>query len=326
MCRTCGCGSDATTVRRLAADTEGVAQAREEIHSHDPDQGHRQSHRHLHDHSHPASDDDHSTLDLEARVLAKNDALAMKNRAWFAAREILALNLASSPGSGKTTILERTIAELNSVFPLYVIEGDQATTCDGERIRAAGAAVVQVNTGSGCHLDALMTANSVAALNPEFGSIVLIENVGNLVCPALFDLGEHAKCLIFSVTEGEDKLLKYPRMFMASDLVIINKIDLALHVDFNREQALANIRSVNQDTEVIFLSARSGEGLDMWCNWLRHQMKIIRGGNSIAGERVYLKQHEEIYRSELSANIVRARFWNEMHACCRRGGIRRPIA
>ena len=155
-------------------------------------------------------------LAIEARILAKNDALAQKNRAWFTGREILALNLVSSPGAGKTTLLERTIRDSRDELPLFVIEGDQATANDGERIRAAGAPAVQINTGTGCHLDADMVARGLAELRPPPGSLVLIENVGNLVCPALFDLGERAKVVIFSVTEGEDKPLKYPHMFRAA--------------------------------------------------------------------------------------------------------------
>src|SRR4029453_4816743 len=162
----------------------------------------------------------------KARVLAKNDALAQKNRSWFAGREILALNLVSAPGAGKTSLIERTIAELRSELPLFVIEGDQATTNDAERIRAAGAPVIQVNTGTGCHLDAEMVARGLARLRPDPGAAVLIENVGNLVCPALFDLGEQAKGVIFSVTEGEAKPVKYHPMFRAAALIIINKIAL----------------------------------------------------------------------------------------------------
>ena len=154
------------------------------------------------------------TLSVETRILAKNDALAARNRAWFSGREILALNLISSPGSGKTTLLERTIAGLGGEFALLVIEGDQATANDGERIHKAGARVVQVNTGTGCHLDAEMVGHGLSELKPGPGAVVLIENVGNLVCPALFDLGERAKAVIFSTTEGEDKPLKYPHVFV----------------------------------------------------------------------------------------------------------------
>ena len=165
-------------------------------------------------------------VDLEARILAKNDAIAEKNRAWFKGREILALNLMSSPGAGKTTLLERTIRDLKDEIALYVIEGDQATANDSERIRAAGAAAVQVNTGSGCHLEADMVARGLQELRPPPGSVVMIENVGNLVCPALFDLGEEAKVVILSVAEGDDKPLKYPHMFQAAQMMILNKMDL----------------------------------------------------------------------------------------------------
>ncbi len=211
-------------------------------------------------------------LNLEARVLARNDALADRNRAWFMGREILALNLLSSPGFGKTTLLECTIGKLASAVPLFVIEGDQATANDGERIRRAGAPVVQVNTGAGCHLDADMVARELAELRPPPGALVLIENVGNLVCPALFDLGEHAKVVLFSVTEGEDKPLKYPHMFSAAKVVIINKTDLLPHLDFSLEDAIENVRHVNPDATIFQLSARSGEGLEAWYDWLRTQM------------------------------------------------------
>jgi hydrogenase nickel incorporation protein HypB len=213
---------------------------------------------------------------LEARILAKNDALAQKNRGWFAGREILALNLVSAPGAGKTSLIERTIAELRGELPLFVIEGDQATANDAQRIRAAGAPVVQVNTGTGCHLDADMVARGLARLRPDPGAMVLIENVGNLVCPALFDLGERAKVVIFSVTEGEDKPVKYPHMFRAAGLVIINKIDLLPYVDFDLASAIANLQRVNPTAPVFQVSARTGQGIGDWYDWLRRQSAAAR--------------------------------------------------
>jgi hydrogenase nickel incorporation protein HypB len=208
---------------------------------------------------------------LEARILAKNDAEAAKNRAWLSGREILALNLVSSPGAGKTTLLERTIRDLKDELPIYVLEGDQATTNDGERIRAAGAPAVQVNTGTGCHLEADIVARGLMQLRPAAGSVVMIENVGNLVCPAMFDLGERAKVVILSVTEGEDKPLKYPHMFRAAEIMILNKTDLLPHVDFDVERAIENARAINPDIAVLQVSARTGEGLQDWYGWLREQ-------------------------------------------------------
>jgi hydrogenase nickel incorporation protein HypB len=215
-------------------------------------------------------------VELETRILAKNDAIAEKNRAWFKGREILALNLVSSPGAGKTTLLERTIRDLKGELSLYVIEGDQATANDGKRIRAAGAPAVQVNTGSGCHLEADMVARGLQELKPATGSVVMVENVGNLVCPALFDLGERAKVVILSVTEGDDKPLKYPHMFKAAEMMVLNKIDLLPHVDFDPERALANAVQVNPSIASIRLSARTGEGLEAWYAWLRHELARAR--------------------------------------------------
>ncbi|MBX9647971.1 MAG: hydrogenase nickel incorporation protein HypB [Xanthobacteraceae bacterium] len=243
-------------------------------HSHDhDDENHDRGHSHDRDHSH----DHHvhqtdAVVELETRILAKNDALAARNRAWFAGREILALNLVSSPGSGKTTLLERTIRDLKGELKLYVVEGDQATANDGERIRAAGAPAVQVNTGTGCHLEADMVARGLAELKPTLGSVVMIENVGNLVCPAMFDLGERAKVVILSVTEGEDKPLKYPHMFRAAEIMILNKTDLLPHLDFDVARAVANAREVNPDIRVFQVSARNGDGLQDWYGWLRSEI------------------------------------------------------
>jgi hydrogenase nickel incorporation protein HypB len=249
MCAACGCNGETTAQiidlsdphRHDHVHPHAHAHSHDHAHDHDHPHPHAHDHDHPHPHSHPAT----VLVDIEARILAKNDALAQNNRGWFAGREILALNLVSAPGAGKTTLIERTIAELRGELPLFVIEGDQATVNDAERIRAAGAPVVQVNTGTGCHLDAEMVARGLARLRPGPGATVLIENVGNLVCPALFDLGERAKVVIFSAAEGEDKPVKYPHMFRAAELVIINKIDLLLYLDFDLASAAANVKKVN---------------------------------------------------------------------------------
>ncbi len=207
-------------------------------------------------------------LRVERDLLAVNDELARRNRTFFQKRGITALNLVSSPGAGKTTILERTIADLAANRPLYVIEGDQQTTNDADRIERAGASAIQVNTGSGCHLDAAMVAGAIERLDPAAGGLLFIENVGNLVCPAMFDLGEHGKVVIISVTEGDDKPEKYPYMFRAATLCLINKIDLLPYVDFDCHRCRQLARAVNPDLECIELSARTGEGFDRWYQWL----------------------------------------------------------
>jgi hydrogenase nickel incorporation protein HypB len=259
------------------ADDEHHHEHDHHAHGHGHAHGHdHNAHAHDHGHHDHAHEESHRHLELETRILAKNDAIAAKCRAWLAGREILALNLVSSPGAGKTTLLERAIADLSGELPLFVIEGDQATSNDGERIRAAGAPVVQVNTGTGCHLDAEMIARALSELKPSVGSLVFIENVGNLVCPALFDLGEHAKAVIFSTTEGEDKSLKYPHMFSAAKLVILNKIDLLPYLDFSMERARENILRVNPDAEIIEVSAKTGAGMQTLYDWVRAQMSAVK--------------------------------------------------
>ena len=251
-------------------------------HDHDHDHGHEHGHEHEHEHPHE-HEHDHlrpqpSIVRLEQDLLAKNNLLAERNRGWFAGREILALNLVSSPGAGKTTLLERTIRELGTKRPIHVIEGDQETTRDAERIRATGCRVVQINTGTGCHLDASMVARGLEALKPPPGCLVMIENVGNLVCPALFDLGEHSKVVIASVTEGEDKPLKYPHMFRAASLMVLNKIDLLPHLQFDVARFLDCARRVNPRLEVVQVSAVTGEGLPDWYAWLESRGKTgVRG-------------------------------------------------
>jgi hydrogenase nickel incorporation protein HypB len=205
---------------------------------------------------------------LEQKVLAKNDLVAQQNRDWLAARAVLALNMTSSPGAGKTTLLERTVRDIGANRPVAVIEGDQETLLDAERIRAAGARAVQVNTGAGCHLDAEMVHRALHVIDPEPKSLLFIENVGNLVCPALFDLGEHSKVVVISVTEGADKPLKYPHMFAAAELIVINKTDLLPYVDFDLEECSRYARSVNPAAEILPLSAKTGDGIPAWYEWI----------------------------------------------------------
>lgn len=287
MCGTCGCsdGAKATVIDLKTGETAEVARAADHLHVHTHDHGHTHDHDHSHHHHdhHQAHDHGHShdhdhghAISLETAILAKNNELAERNRAWFAGREILALNLVSSPGAGKTTLLERTIRDLADRMAFYVVEGDQATANDGERIQAAGAPVVQVNTGTGCHLEADMVAKGLGQLKPAFGSVVMIENVGNLVCPALFDLGEKAKVAILSVTEGEDKPIKYPHMFQASELMILNKTDLLPHVDFDVKRCLANALEVNPDIHTLQVSATTGEGLESWYDWIENTSRSFR--------------------------------------------------
>ena len=215
-----------------------------------------------------------TTVVLEQDILSKNQYLAELNRDWFAERRILALNLVSSPGSGKTTLLERTIRDLHNQLPIHVIEGDQATINDAERIRATGCKVIQINTGTGCHLDADMLARGLGQLNPPSDSVLMIENVGNLVCPALFDLGERAKVVILSVTEGEDKPIKYPHMFKASSVMLLNKIDLLPHLHFDVERCIAYARQVNPGIQVFRVSAQTGEGMIAWYEWLCSETSV----------------------------------------------------
>ncbi|SFR02459.1 hydrogenase nickel incorporation protein HypB [Lentzea waywayandensis] len=212
------------------------------------------------------------TVELEQRVLAHNDDLAHRNREWFAEREVLAVNLMSSPGAGKTTLLERTIRDLDGGVTVSVVEGDQETAFDAERIRATGCRAVQINTGAGCHLDAAMLARAVHELDPPTRSVVFVENVGNLVCPALFDLGESYRVVIMSATEGEDKPLKYPHMFGTADVVVLNKVDLLPHLDFAVDTFVRSLRQVNQRAEILPLSATTGAGIDAWCGQLRDWM------------------------------------------------------
>ena len=273
MCKTCGCGSDEVTI-------DGAALHAEPDHAHDHNHAgeHHRDHEHAHDHGHHHREGELAhgrTVSLEQDILAKNQLLAERNRGWFIGREVFAVNLMSSPGAGKTSILERTIRDLRGKTPISVLEGDQATLADAERIRATGAAVVQINTGTGCHLDAHMVAHGVERLNVARGSLLLIENVGNLVCPALFDLGEQARVVVVSVTEGDDKPLKYPHMFHSCKLLLINKLDLLPHVRFDVERCIDNARRINPELQILLLSAESGEGMPAWYDWLRARGRAV---------------------------------------------------
>lgn len=208
-------------------------------------------------------------VQIEMDILSKNNAYAADNRRRLAVAGVFALNLVSSPGSGKTTLLVRSIEALRERLGVAVIEGDQQTSNDAQRIRAAGAPAVQINTGKGCHLDAHMVAHAMERFELSCGSVLFIENVGNLVCPAAFDLGEAHKVAILSVTEGDDKPLKYPDMFRAASLMILSKVDLLPHVDFNIEACVAAARQVNPGIEVLALSARTGEGVQHWLEWVQ---------------------------------------------------------
>ncbi|HSN64047.1 MAG TPA: hydrogenase nickel incorporation protein HypB [Azonexus sp.] len=219
-------------------------------------------------------------VQIEQDILAKNNTYAAANRNWFDERGILALNLVSSPGSGKTALLVRTIELLKGKVSISVVEGDQQTSNDAERIRATGVTALQINTGKGCHLDGHMVGHALERLQPADDSLFLIENVGNLVCPAAFDLGEQHKVAILSVTEGEDKPLKYPDMFRAADVMLLNKCDLLPYLEFDADLAEANARRVNPDLTIFRVSATSGEGLAAWVSWVESGLEGQRGKRS----------------------------------------------
>ncbi len=258
MCTTCGCGADEVRVTSLGPAVLSP-------HEHGPGPA-QHEHPHRDQHRQENAEASGRTVLIEQRLLAKNDQLAEQNRQWLAHHGVTAINLMSSPGAGKTTLLERTIKE--SAREITVIEGDQETLLDAERIRSAGARAVQINTGAGCHLDAPMVRRALDELRPQAGGLVVVENVGNLVCPALFDLGELRRVVVISVTEGDDKPLKYPHMFAAADLVVVNKIDLLPYVDFDLSRLTGDARKLKHNVEIIAVSARTGANLDEWHAWL----------------------------------------------------------
>ena len=260
MCGTCGCGEENNITYSIPG---------QEGHHHGEGHHHHSHDHHDHQHGHTTSKE----IQLELDVLADNNLKAERNRGYFEALDICALNLVSSPGSGKTSLLEKTIKELKSDLNLFIIEGDQQTSNDADRIKDAGAPVIQVNTGNGCHLDANMISIATKQLSPEKGSVLFIENVGNLVCPSMFDLGEDFRVVIISTTEGADKPIKYPTMFQTAQLCIINKTDLLPYVDFDVDAAKDYARRVNKDLEFISVSVKTGEGMDQWYQWLKEKCK-----------------------------------------------------
>ncbi len=299
MCTTCGCGEGETKIEgedlhhaHEHAHADGTTHSHPHDHAHahghgdDHDHAHHhpgqehhgyrplgQTHAHDHGHAH-----DHSrTVKLEQDILAKNNAYAAQNRERLAAQGVFALNLVSSPGSGKTTLLVKTIEALKGKLGIAVIEGDQQTSHDAERIRTTGAPAIQINTGKGCHLDAHMVGHALEKLPLADNAVLMIENVGNLVCPAAFDLGEAGKVVILSVTEGEDKPLKYPDMFRAARLMLVNKCDLLPYLQFDVDKAIAYAKRVNPLIEVIRVSATTGEGMADWLGWIEKGAVATRG-------------------------------------------------
>lgn len=285
MCSTCGCGQGEKRVEDLHHD-HAHDHPHAHAHEHDGDDGHwhehphthadSTTHAHPHGHDHAHADDHHHGHEpgaarlvmIERDILAKNDAIAAENRHALQAAKTLSLNLVSSPGSGKTALLVETLKRIGGEYPASVIEGDQETTADADRIRATGAPAIQINTGKGCHLDADMVRTAMQRLGTPESGILFIENVGNLVCPAGFDLGEAHKVVIVSVTEGEDKPLKYSGMFAASSLMVVTKIDLLPHLDFDVDRLIDNARRINPTIGVLKLSAKTGDGMDRWMHWL----------------------------------------------------------
>lgn len=296
MCTVCGCSEGEARVAGSAvhehehahghlhehphehAHHHGHAHEHQHTHHHQPDQIHEHRHDHSHKHdvhygkgparAHAPGLTQSRMVQIEQDILGKNQQYANANRVRFENQGVFALNLVSSPGSGKTSLLTRTLTELSGQMPMSVIEGDQETSQDADRIRATGAPAIQINTGKGCHLDGHMVGHALDTLKPQHGSVLFIENVGNLVCPAAFDLGEAHKVAILSVTEGEDKPIKYPDMFYASDLLLLNKVDLLPYLDFDIEKCIAFAKQVNPKIRVLQVSAKTGEGMQDWYQWL----------------------------------------------------------
>lgn len=308
MCTVCGCSEGEVSIEHDHSHSHSHSHSHAHSHNHGHDDhhhGHHHTHHdgeHTHSHEHHHHEHDHAGIEsegdnihfgkgpahahvaglsqsrmvqIEQDILGKNNQYAAQNRARFAQQSMFVLNLVSSPGSGKTTLLTETINHIKSRYTVGVIEGDQQTANDADRIRETGVQAVQINTGKGCHLDAHMVGHAMENFSDLTGGVLFIENVGNLVCPASFDLGEAAKVSILSVTEGEDKPLKYPDMFHASELMILNKTDLLPYLDFDVERCIEYAKRVNPDIKIIQLSAKSGEGMDQWIEWISHKRASI---------------------------------------------------
>jgi hydrogenase nickel incorporation protein HypB len=281
MCTTCGCGSDENGAKVIDLKEEHHHRDHSHDHEHhhahhDHDHHHPHSHDHSHEHHHDHNHDhdhQHRVIELERDILHQNDLAAARNRGYFEAKKITAINLVSSPGSGKTSFLEKTLADLKSEIDFQVIEGDQQTLNDAKRIEAVQVPVIQINTGKGCHLDGDMVQKALKKLDPKDGSVLMIENVGNLVCPSMFDLGEELRVVIISTTEGDDKPIKYPDMFHGSQVCVINKIDLLPYVNFNIEQAKKYALQLNPKMKFFELSATTGEGMEEWYTYLKEIIK-----------------------------------------------------
>jgi len=277
VCKDCGCGLpgdvaiDGVPVGSEPSHPEGL---KTHSHDHDHTHGHDHAHGHDHEHPHPHPHEHHRTVTVEQGILDKNDRLAERNRGYFKAKGLYVLNVLASPGAGKTAFIERTAADLGQRVRIGVIVGDLATENDAVRLRGRGIPAIQITTGSVCHLDAEMVSRAMERLDLNALQVLVIENVGNLVCPAVYDLGENTRAVLLSVTEGEDKPLKYPVMFRSAQVVVINKMDIAGAVEFDRETALRNVRRVAPEATIFEVSAKTGQGMDAWYQYLE---ETIRG-------------------------------------------------
>lgn len=275
MCGTCGCGTEENGVRIL--NPKEMREHTQHTHTHEHNgHSHSHSHEHDHDHHHDHHHGNHhkTVLEVEQDVLHQNELMAARNRGYFEAKNIFALNLVSSPGAGKTALLERTLEDLKEEIPFYVIEGDQQTLNDANRIAALDIPVIQINTGKGCHLESDSVYEAVKQLEPSENSVLMIENVGNLVCPSMFNLGESKRVVIISTTEGVDKPLKYPDMFYTSDICVINKMDLLPYLDINLDELKEYALRVNPELQFFEISATKGAGMEAWYTWLKENVQV----------------------------------------------------